>query len=333
MARESASCLPGARTERAARQLKMHASRPPKRAVNGILLLDKPADLSSNAALQRVRRALAAAKGGHTGNLDVAATGLLPLCFGEATKVSAFLLDADKVYIADIALGATTTTGDREGAIIRERSVPRLTEGGLTAVLNGFLGVQTQVPPMYSALKRDGRPLYEYARAGIELERAARTINLYALRLLAQRDDGLVVEVHCSKGTYVRTLAEDIGEVLGCGAHLAGLRRTRAGPFRLEDAHPIDMFEAGAAAAESYDALLLPLDRALGAFPAVTLDAAAMRAVSYGQRVGPIDGTVPGLCRLYAEDGRFLGIAEVGAAGEIAPRRMMQTPSESSDPA
>ncbi len=332
-ARESASCSPDAQTELAPPQLKTQAPRPPKRAVNGILLLDKPADLSSNGALQRVRRSLAAAKGGHTGNLDVAATGLLPLCFGEATKVSAFLLDADKVYVADIALGVTTSTGDREGEITRERPVPSLTQGDLESVLTGFLGEQSQIPPMYSALKRNGRPLYEYARAGIELERTARRINLYALRLVAQRAAGLVVEVHCSKGTYVRTLAEDIGEALGCGAHLSGLRRTRAGPFRLEDAYPIERFEAGAADPASYDSMLLPIDRALGAFPALTLDPAAVRAVSYGQRVGPFDGSKPGLCRLYAHDGRFLGIADVDLAGVIAPRRMMQTLSGSSDPA
>ncbi len=300
----------------------MQTPRPAKRAVNGILLLDKPAGLSSNAALQRVRHSLAAAKGGHTGNLDVAATGLLPLCFGEATKVSAFLLDADKVYVADIALGATSSTGDREGEILQRRPVPALSAAGVAAVLDSFLGEQQQVPPMYSALKRDGRPLYEYARAGVELERAARRIHIHALRLLTLREDGLVVEVHCSKGTYVRTLAEDIGEKLGCGAHLAALRRTRAGPFSLDDAYPIERFDAGEPA--SFDALLLPLDGALVDFPQVTLDAAGVFAVSRGQRIGPVSGAPVGLCRLYAPDGSFLGIGEGACDGGISPRRMMQ---------
>ena len=307
--------------------------RRPKRPVTGILLLDKPAGISSNVALQRVRRAFAAAKGGHTGNLDVAATGLLPLCFGEATKVSAFLLDADKVYVADIALGVTTTTGDREGDVVSVRPSNEVALADIETVLAGFLGEITQVPPMYSALKRDGRPLYEYARAGIELERAARTVRIHSLQLLDCSPGSLRVEVHCSKGTYVRTLAEDIGAALGCGAHLAALRRTRAGPFSLADAHPLSSFQDPLPPdPQDLDVLLLPVDSALGAFPAVALDSAsAERAVSVGQAVTLAERPPAGLCRVYARDGRFLGMGEVDTAGLLAPRRMMQTASEVSD--
>jgi tRNA pseudouridine55 synthase len=303
-----------------------------KRAVTGILLLDKPAGISSNIALQRVRRAFAAAKGGHTGNLDVAATGLLPLCFGEATKVSGFLLDADKVYVADIALGATTTTGDREGEVLCERSAAGIEQADVEGVLTRFLGEIAQVPPMYSALKRDGRPLYEYARAGIELERAARRVRIYSLRLLAYAPGSAHVEVHCSKGTYIRTLAEDIGEALGCGAHLAALRRTRAGPFSLDDAHPLARFQAPLSEPGGLDALLLPVDSALGAFPLVTLESTdAERALAFGQAVAVANPPLAGLCRVYARSGRFLGMGEIDGAGTLAPRRMMQTASEVPD--
>lgn len=299
-------------------------ARRPKRPVSGILLLDKPAGISSNTALQRVRYAFAAAKGGHTGNLDVAATGLLPLCFGEATKVGGFLLDADKTYLADVALGATTTTGDREGEILRRRPPPAVSRAEIEALLQRFVGEQHQVPPMYSALKRDGRPLYAYARAGVEVEREPRLIRIHSLRMLDAGADWLRVEVHCSKGTYVRTLAEDLGEALGCGAHLASLRRTVAGPFRLEHAHPIGRFEAQPDGFDALDALLLPVDSALGQFPAADLPSAqAERAVCLGQRVRLESAPGPGLCRIYSLAGRFLGIGEIDAAGVLAPKRMM----------
>ncbi len=304
--------------------------RPPKRPVHGLLLLDKPEGISSNLALQRVRRALAAAKGGHTGNLDVAASGLLPLCFGEATKLSAFLLDADKTYIAELALGTTTTTGDREGEVLTSRPVPPLTTEDVTRALARFVGPQSQLPPMYSALKRDGRPLYAYARAGIEVAREPRAITIHALRLLDCRVPRLVVEVVCSKGTYVRTLAEDIGEALGCGAHLSALRRTRAGPFSLDDAHPLSVFETGEAPAR-HDALLLPVDRALSGYPALTLEAAASRALRQGQRRPASAEARPGLYRLYGPDETFLGLGEVTADGSLEPRRMMQLAETSPD--
>ncbi|HMM77401.1 MAG TPA: tRNA pseudouridine(55) synthase TruB [Gammaproteobacteria bacterium] len=304
--------------------------RPPKRPVHGILLLDKPAGISSNAALQRVRRALAAAKGGHTGNLDVAASGLLPLCFGEATKVSAFLLDADKTYVAELALGVTTSTGDREGEVRATRPVPALAADEIVRALAGFLGPQSQVPPMHSALKRAGRPLYAYARAGLEVERAPRAILIHALRLLDFAPPRLVIEVSCSKGTYVRTLAEDIGERLGCGAHLAGLRRTRAGPFALEDAHPLALFERDGPA-ERFDALLLPPDRALADRAPLILDAASCRAVCQGRRLPAPGGAQAGLYRLYGPDEDFLGIGEITVDGSLEPRRLMRIAAAASD--
>ncbi|MCC7122039.1 MAG: tRNA pseudouridine(55) synthase TruB [Gammaproteobacteria bacterium] len=296
--------------------------RSPRRPVDGILLLDKPVGISSNAALQRVRRGLAAAKGGHTGNLDVAASGLLPLCFGVATRVSAFLLDADKTYVADLALGVTTTTGDREGEVRSTRPVPALSTADVERVLASCVGPQDQVPPMYSALKRDGRPLYAYARAGIEIERAPRAITIHALHLLELAPPRLVIEVHCSKGTYVRTLAEDIGEHLGCGAHLSALRRTRAGPFTLDDARPLAIFEAGGPA-EQYDALLLPPDRALLDYTALELDPESCRALEQGQRRPAPAGSEPGLYRLYGPGRCFVGLGEITADGSLEPRRLM----------
>mgnify|MGYP002073830480 CR=1 FL=1 len=260
----------------------------------------------------------------------MAASGLLPLCFGEATKVSAYLLDADKTYLAEIALGTTTASGDREGEVLVTRPVPALTASDVARVLSGFLGRQQQIPPMYSALKRDGRPLYAYARAGIELERAPREIWVHALRLIEQRPAALVVEVECSKGTYVRTLAEDIGEALGCGAHLAALRRTRAGPFDLADAHPLDLFDRGGVP-EQFDALLLPVDRALVGYPSLQLDTVTARALCQGQRRPAAGHTVAGLHRLYGPDGGFLGLGEVTVDGSLEPRRLMQVPEAPED--
>lgn len=202
-----------------------------KRRVDGILLLDKPEGMTSNRALQRVKHLFAARKAGHTGSLDPLATGLLPLCFGEATKVSGFLLEADKRYRVTCRLGITTTTGDREGEPLQRRPVPVLDDAAITAVLQRFIGRIEQVPPMYSALKHKGERLYHLARQGIEVERAPRAVTIHDLVLLARGEEELELEVHCSKGTYVRTLCEDIGEALGCGAHVTALRRTALGPF------------------------------------------------------------------------------------------------------
>ncbi|MBU3694858.1 MAG: tRNA pseudouridine(55) synthase TruB, partial [Rhodocyclaceae bacterium] len=213
------------------------------RAVDGLLLLDKPSGITSNAALQRARRVLQAEKAGHTGTLDPLASGLLPLCFGQATKFARFLLDADKRYTATVAFGLTTTTGDSDGEPLERRPVA-VDEPTLRTVLARFTGAIEQVPPMYSALKRDGRPLYDYARAGIEVERAARPVTLHAIDLLAFDGAQAVLDVSCSKGTYIRVLAEDIGAALGCGAHLAGLRRTATSGWRADEAVALAEFEA-----------------------------------------------------------------------------------------
>ena len=295
------------------------------RNVDGILLLDKPPGISSNHALQRVRRALRAAKAGHTGNLDVAASGLLPLCLGEATKVCGFLLDADKRYQARVAFGAETSTGDREGEVIFESGFPPPDTAAITSALATLQGEQWQVPPMYSALKRQGQPLYRLARQGLEVEREPRRVTLYGLDLLWHEGPEALIDVRCSKGTYVRSLAVDLGRLLGCGAHLADLRRLEAGPYELTRAHPLALFESGEHPPEVLDELLLPADSALPVLPALELAADAARRISLGQRVcAPIgDGVAPGLRRLYAPSGRFMGVGEVESDGSLRPRRLM----------
>ena len=240
-----------------------------RRAVHGVLLLDKPLGLSSNDALQKAKRLYRAEKAGHTGTLDPLATGLLPLCFGAATKFSQVSLDADKGYRATLQLGRTTSTGDGEGEVLQERPVA-LSREQVEAACRAFVGPITQLPPMHSALKHEGRPLYDYARAGIQIDRAAREVTIHALTLVEWRHDVLVIDVHCSKGTYIRTLAADIGEALGCGAHLSALRRTASGAFTLAGAHAL---ESLAALDESgRDALLLPADAMLADWPEVRLD-------------------------------------------------------------
>ena len=244
--------------------------RVPRRALHGVLLLDKPVGLSSNDALQKARRLFRAEKAGHTGTLDPLACCLLPLCFGAATKFSQASLDADKAYRATLRLGRTTSTGDAEGELLRERPV-NVERAAIEAACLRFTGVIDQVPPMHSALKKDGKALYEYARAGIEVEREARRVSIQAITLVDWRGDLLVVDVRCSKGTYIRTLAEDLGERLGCGAHLAALRRTGCGRLTVERAITI---EALAALPEAErQARLLPPDVLLGEWPALELGA------------------------------------------------------------
>lgn len=295
----------------------------PRRPVSGILLLDKPAGLSSNAALQRVRFVFGADKGGHTGNLDVAATGLLPICLGEATKVSAWLLDSDKRYTAELRLGVVTSTGDAEGTVLRRSEVTDAMRDRVPVVLAGLLGPQWQTPPMYSALKRDGRPLYELARAGIEVEREARQITIFALRLLALEGDVLQIDVACSKGTYIRVLAETIGEALGCGASLTALRRTRAGPFDLDRAVALSHFEGVDWPGEQFDRLLLPADTALGAMPAIVFNTRREAEIRQGRAV-PLRGIHPvGVVRMYRATGGFIGLGEVMQGNTLQPRRLL----------
>lgn len=289
--------------------------------MHGVLLLDKPLGLSSNQALQQAKRLFQAAKAGHTGSLDPLATGLLPICFGEATKFSHVLLDADKSYRAILKLGATTTTGDAEGEVLTTAEV-KVSMQALNNALSCFTGEIGQVPPMYSALKHQGKALYEYARAGVDIARASRTVTIHGISLEHFAQDQVQIVVSCSKGTYIRTLAEDIGQALGCGAHLIGLRRLRAAHFDL--AHALTLEQLEAMPAEARDASLLPVDAAIDDLPVVNLDADSAYYVCQGQSVWVPGLNVSGLLRLYA-DGIFLGTGEQAADGKVAPKRLVMT--------
>lgn len=298
-----------------------------RRAVHGVLLLDKPLGLSSNDALQKAKRIFRAEKAGHTGTLDPLATGLLPLCFGAATKFAQVSLDADKRYRATLKLGTTTTTGDAEGELRQQRTV-NVDRGALRAASDRFVGEIEQMPPMHSALKRDGKPLYEYARAGIELERTPRQVTIHRIDIpdigAQGEDDVWTIDVHCSKGTYIRTLAEDIGEVLGCGAHLAALRRTGSGPLDVQDAHTLDELAALDEAAR--DALLLAPDVLLAEWPVVRLQTDdAGRFLSGVRRRLPLPDAPQ--VRVYGPEPRaFLGSGHV-AGGELISTRLL-SPAE-----
>ncbi|MBK1717515.1 tRNA pseudouridine(55) synthase TruB [Thiocystis violacea] len=301
--------------------------RNPGRPVTGILLLDKPLGLTSNDALQRVKRYYRAAKAGHTGSLDPLATGLLPCCLGDSTKFSAFLLDADKRYRVRVRLGVTTTTADAEGEVVETVPVEGITEERVRQVLLQFLGGIDQLPPMYSAVKHQGQRLYKLARQGIEVERQPRRIQIHALDLLDCAPPEIELDVHCSKGTYVRTLAEDIGRELGCGGHVSALRRTGVGPYD-ETAMPFVSIEQVAALAEEetpagLDALLLPLDTALGHWPSVRLSADAAFYLQQGQAVLVPQAPTEGLVRLYDQSSRFLGVGEILDDGKVQPKRLI----------
>lgn len=287
--------------------------------VDGVLLLDKPLGLTSNDALQKARRLFSAAKGGHTGTLDPLASGLLPLCFGEATKFSADLLDADKTYEAVIKLGVTTDSGDAEGTVIATAAVD-VSKDDIFRVLRQFTGAIRQVPPMHSALKRDGRPLYELARQGIEVERESRMVTIRAIDCLSFGGDSLTLRVACSKGTYIRVLAADIGQALGCGAHLAGLRRIRVGDLDLGAAvtlaHLESLDEAGRARC------LQPVDALLRTLPAAMLEGGAAERFRHGN---PVDLPVglSGKIRVYV-GGRLIGVGESATDGRLWPKRLVQ---------
>lgn len=299
------------------------------RAVNGVLLFDKPGQLSSNHALQQVRRLFEAQKAGHTGTLDPMATGLLPICLGEATKFSAHLLDADKVYRARVQLGVTTDTGDAEGQVLCEQAVPVLTRLGLDAVLEAFRGEIEQVPPMYSALKHQGRKLYELAREGKQVERAARPVTVYDARLLTLGENSFDLEVSCSKGTYIRTLAEDIGAALGCGAHLTGLRRLASGGFGSEAMVTLDSLEASSTPG-GRDAWLLPVDSLVAHLPALEVSAEALAHLQHGQSAAVASGLdIGSLARIYHASS-FAGLCEVKGTTEVAPKRLLSTASAAS---
>ncbi|MFZ5556716.1 MAG: tRNA pseudouridine(55) synthase TruB [Pseudomonadota bacterium] len=291
-----------------------------KRDVSGVLLLDKAPGLSSNGALQAVKRLYRARKAGHTGTLDPMATGLLPICFGEASKFSAGLLSSDKGYRATLRLGERTDTGDREGRVLAARKVT-VSLDRLNEALAGFRGEIRQTPPMYSALKRDGKPLYEYARAGVEVERASRTVVVRTLDLVRFDSPWVEIDVLCSKGTYVRVLAEDIGETLGCGAHLAALRRTRVGAFDVGDA--LDHAALEALSEEQRDGRLLPVECLLDGYPEVELSAGEAELLETGRALNRDDAPV-GAVRLYQVGRRFLGVGEVRADGVLQPKRLLR---------
>lgn len=293
---------------------------PVRRRIDGVLLLDKPAGITSNGALQTVRRLYNAAKGGHTGTLDPMATGLLPLCLGEATKFAGELLDADKAYRATVQLGTTTDTADADGRILEVRPVAA-DAAQVRLVVDGFKGVIQQVPPMYSALKRDGRPLYELARQGIEVAREARTVTIREIELSDWTGTSFVLDVLCSKGTYIRTLAADIGERLGCGAHLTALRRTRIGGLDVATAVGLSVLEN--AAANQRDGLLLPVDALLADLQKLILAPAEAVRVGHGQAIAMPTRDDSVRVRLYAEAGTFLGLGEWLAEGVVRPLRMV----------
>ncbi|UCV17289.1 tRNA pseudouridine(55) synthase TruB [Ferribacterium limneticum] len=287
--------------------------------VDGVLLLDKPIGLTSNDALQKARRLFSAAKGGHTGTLDPLATGLLPLCFGEATKFSADLLDADKTYEAVLKLGVTTDSGDAEGKVTATSTV-NTEKAAILKLLPQFTGDIQQIPPMHSALKRDGRPLYELARQGIEVEREARAVTIYAIDLLDFAGDSLTLRVACSKGTYIRVLAADIGAVLGCGAHLTALRRTRVGDLELDGAVTLAELEGLDEAGRM--TRLKPVDALLLTLPILTVEGEAAQRFSHGNPVDLPPG-LSGKIRVY-ENGKLIGIGEPGSGDRLWPKRLVQ---------
>ncbi len=289
--------------------------------IHGIILLDKRQGISSNKALQEVKRLYNANKAGHTGSLDPLATGLLPICLGEATKVSAYMLEDDKRYQTVIQLGVMTDTGDVDGAIIEQRPIPEISEQQLDMCLQSFVGEIEQVPPMYSALKLNGKKLYELARAGITVERKARKITIYAIEKLEFSGELLTLDVKCSKGTYIRTLAEDIGTQLGCGATVKELRRTAAGMFSLQDALTIEQIRQ-IEATGSLQSLLIAVDQPLQAMPVVNISKVEADLVLQGQQIPYVNTTkAVGMCRLYHEQ-KFLGLGEMLMDAKIQPKRL-----------
>lgn len=287
--------------------------------IDGALLLDKPVGLSSNGALQKAKRLFGAAKAGHAGTLDPLASGLLLVLFGEATKFAGPLLEADKEYLATVKLGERTTTGDAEGAVVETKAV-NVTEAGLAAVVQRFQGEIEQVPPMHSALKHKGTPLYRLARRGQEVERAPRRVTISELQATKLQGAALMLRVVCSKGTYIRVLAEDIGEALGCGAHLSALRRTASGGFRIEQALTLEALESVAERTRS----LLPLPALLDGLPRAELGAAEEARLRQGQAL-KISGLHAGLCAVVRADGGVIGLGTADGAGNLKPLRLTQT--------
>ena len=292
------------------------------RDIDGILLLDKPKGISSNQALQKVRYLFKANKGGHTGSLDPLATGMLPICFGEATKFSAYLLDASKSYRAVCQLGKTTTTGDAEGEVTSQSEV-NVSRADIDTVLTQFTGTIEQIPPMHSAVKVKGQRLYKLARNGQEVERKARAIEIQELDLIEYKQDQLVVDVRCSKGTYIRTLAEDIGKELGCGAFLADLRRTGVHPFWQQRCYTLE--ELQETSEDNHGQFLMPVKAALSDLPELIVDGLAAEDLKQGRIILVDTRTHSGLLNLVSESGQFIGIGEATLDGRILPKRLMNT--------
>ena len=307
--------------------------------MHGILLLDKPSGITSNDALQQVKRIYNAAKAGHTGALDPLATGMLPICLGEATKFSQFLLDADKRYQVTARLGERTDTSDADGQVISRRLVA-VTDAQLQQALAGFRGDTLQVPSMYSALKHQGRPLYEYAREGIEVEREARPITVYALELLAFRGDEIELDVHCSKGTYIRTIVDDLGEVLGCGAHVTRLHRSQVARYPSERMVTLEQLQSvfeqckaeGRPPREDLDPLLMPMDTAVSELPEVNMSEIVASYVNQGQAVQVPKSPLNGFVRMTVGETReFIGVGEMDDDGKVAPRRLVRIAGDDED--
>ena len=307
------------------------------RDVSGIIVIDKPAGPSSNDVVQSVKRLFGARKVGHTGSLDPLATGVLPLCLGEATKFSQYLLESDKRYHAKVRLGVATNSGDADGEVIAEREVGEITRAAIDSALDAFRGPIEQVPSMFSAVKHHGKPLYKLARQGVEVEREARSVTVYTNEIVAFEGDELVLDIHCSKGTYVRNIAHDLGEQLGCGAHVHALRRTQAGPYLEADLVTLAELEAVRGEGRSLDELLRPVATAVGQWPPVELADAPAFYLKQGQPVFVPHAPTCGWVRLYerrighgqdhpandAADGEFLGVGEILEDGRVAPRRLV----------
>ena len=299
--------------------------KPILKKIDGILLLDKSLHITSNGALQRLKRLFHAKKAGHTGSLDPLATGMLPICFGEATKVSQFLLDSDKFYRVEVKLGIKTTTGDAEGEIIATQPVIDIDTEKLINVLAQFVGPVKQIPPMFSAIKHQGKPLYKLARQGIEVERKSRDVFIHASNLISHQDDTFVLDVHCSKGTYIRTLVEDIGDVLGCGAYTIGLHRTAVSPYQQNKMYRLDELEK-MHQQDGFDALLqclLPIDTSVQHLPVIKLSSSGSFYIKMGQAVMVSQIPKSGFVRLISDHGQFIGIGEILNDGRVAPRRLV----------
>ena len=302
--------------------------RPHERDVDGILLLDKPAGITSNDALQRIKRLYRAARAGHTGSLDKPATGMLPLCFGEATKVSSYLLNADKIYVSVARLGVVTSTADAQGEILESKQVSEFNQQQLEEIIAQFVGDIEQIPPMYSALKVNGQRLYKLAYQGLEVERKSRSVTIHEIDLLHFDQDSFEIQVRCTKGTYIRTLVEDIGQALGCGAHVGSLRRLSTGPFSETQMVSMEVIECLSKKGEegdvALDQLLVPVDSALEHIPKVNLTEEMTYYLCLGQAVSVPQVPTEGLVRIYDQNRGFVGIGTILDDGRVAPKRLLK---------